>query len=121
MKNQIFNLNKLYNNLNTYIFNFSQVKIGALVTIEYLLSKTKRRKQNFTGICIAKIKSNSIVVRNVRSGIAVEETFKLLSPLLLGVSIIKKPRKLFKSAKLYYLRNKPLKKSTFRRNTFEKV
>lgn len=70
-------------------------------------------KTRFVGICIAKRNrglGSTFILRNVINGFPVEMTFELFSPKLIEIKVLKLERR--RRAKLYYLRDKPLKYST---------
>lgn len=68
----------------------------------------------FAGICIARRKikqlGSTFVLRNVINGIGVEMMYELYSPAIKEMTVLKLERR--RHAKLYYLRDKPLKYST---------
>ena len=67
----------------------------------------------FVGICIARRNKglgSTFILRNVISGIGVEIMYELYSPALKEIKVLKLERR--RRAKLYYLRDKPLKYST---------
>ena len=67
----------------------------------------------FVGICIARRNNglgSTFILRNVINGIGVEMMFELYSPTLHEIKVLKLERR--RRAKLYYLRDKPLKFST---------
>lgn len=67
----------------------------------------------FVGICIARRNNglgSTFTLRNVLNGMGVEMMFELYSPTLREVKVLKLERR--RRAKLYYLRDKPLKFST---------
>lgn len=67
----------------------------------------------FVGICIARRNKglgSTFILRNVISGIGVEMMFELYSPAIKQIEVLKLERR--RRAKLYYLRDKPLKYST---------
>ena len=67
----------------------------------------------FVGICIARRKNgigSTFILRNVINGMGVEMMFELYSPTLREIKVLKLERR--RRAKLYYLRDKPLKFST---------
>lgn len=67
----------------------------------------------FVGICIArrnKGPGSTFILRNVIDGMAVEMMFELYSPMIKEIQVLKLERR--RRAKLYYLREKPLKYST---------
>ncbi|MEA3298165.1 MAG: 50S ribosomal protein L19 [Chloroflexota bacterium] len=72
----------------------------------------KERVQQFRGMVIATKKSvdgGKFTVRRVASGIGVERTFSLQSPLLQGVQILRHGQ--VRRAKLYYMRRLSAKQS----------
>ena len=67
----------------------------------------------FVGICIARRNNglgSTFILRNVINGMGVEMMFELYSPALREIKVLKLERR--RRAKLYYLRDKPLKFST---------
>ena len=67
----------------------------------------------FVGICIARRNKglgSNFILRNVIDGVGVEMMFELYSPALREIKVLKLERR--RRAKLYYLRDKPLKYST---------
>lgn len=68
----------------------------------------------FAGICIARRKikqlASTFILRNVINGVAVEIMYELYSPAMKEIKVLKLERR--RRAKLYYLRDKPLKYST---------
>ena len=67
----------------------------------------------FVGICISKRNNglgSTFILRNVMNGMGVEVMFELYSPALREIKVLKLERR--RRAKLYYLRDKPLKFST---------
>ena len=78
------------------------VKVGVRIT-----EGKKERIQYFEGVCIAKKKRNlnsSFTVRKISSGIGVERTFQLHSPLIKSVELKRKGK--VRQSKLYYLRER---------------
>ena len=70
-------------------------------------------KQCFTGICIAVRKrglGSTVVLRNVVDGVPFERGFPMYSPLIQNAEMLGKRR--VRRAKLYYLRDKPIREST---------
>ena len=71
-------------------------------------------ESTFVGICIARRKikqlASTFILRNVINGIAVEMMYELYSPAMKEIKVLKLERR--KRAKLYYLRDKPLRYST---------
>lgn len=68
----------------------------------------------FLGICIAVRRAgvgSTVVLRNVVDGVPVERGFPIYSPLIRDAEIVGKRK--VRKAKLYYLRDRPLRESTF--------
>ena len=64
----------------------------------------------FVGVCIARRNNglgSTFILRNVMNGMGVEMMFELYSPALREIKVLKLERR--RRAKLYYLRDKPLK------------
>lgn len=87
---------------------------GDVLSVKIINSKTKKRKQNLIGVCIAKKNrgiNSSFTIRTVLNGEGVEHTFPLYSPLVQQVQVLfvknMKTKRLFKKSKLYYLRKYP--------------
>ncbi len=71
----------------------------------------------FVGICIARRNKglgSTFILRNVIQGMAVEMMFELYSPMIKEIQVLKLERR--RRAKLYYLRDKPLKYSSVNEN-----
>lgn len=69
---------------------------------------------HFTGVVMRMRRSglgSTFVLRNVVDGVAVERGWMTYSPLVRNVELLW--RKKVRRAKLYYLRDKPLRESTF--------
>jgi ribosomal protein L19 len=83
---------------------YNKITRGSIVFIKYLLLKEDEIKiSNFIGLMISKKnKSNTIVLKNNIK----KENVKLLvhahSPLILKIKILKKYKKKYRLAKLYY-------------------
>lgn len=88
---------------------------GDLIRVTYVSTlEEKRMPQCFTGICMAVRRSgvgSTIVLRNVVDGVAVERGFAMYSPLIKDAEVVGKKK--VRRAKLYYLREKPPRESTF--------
>ena len=83
---------------------------GDVVKLTLEVPENRRRTQIFTGICIGKKNrgmGSSFTVRSVIGNFAVERTFPLFSPNIKGMEILE--RRKVRRAKLYYLRDKPLR------------
>jgi large subunit ribosomal protein L19 len=66
----------------------------------------KERLQAFEGVCIARRGSGvseTFTVRKVSNGVGVERIFPVHSPMLGGITVVRRGR--VRRAKLYYLRN----------------
>jgi large subunit ribosomal protein L19 len=66
----------------------------------------KERLQAFEGVCIARRGSGvseTFTVRKVSNGVGVERIFPLHSPMIGGITVLRRGR--VRRAKLYYLRN----------------
>jgi large subunit ribosomal protein L19 len=94
------------------------LRSGFVVRVAYLVDGERTKPSYFTGICIA-VKNrglgSSFVLRNVIEGVAVERSWPMYSPLILDAEILDK--KEVRRNKLWYLREKPLRESTFGRAT----
>lgn len=67
----------------------------------------RTRIQNFEGVVIAKRNrglNSSFIVRKISSGVGVERTFQLYSPLIESITVVRRGD--VRRAKLYYLRNR---------------
>jgi len=67
----------------------------------------RTRIQNFEGIVIAKRNrglNSSFIVRKISSGVGVERTFQLYSPLIESITVVRRGD--VRRAKLYYLRER---------------
>ena len=68
---------------------------------------TRKRVQAYEGVVIARRNrglNSSFIVRKISSGVGVERTFQLYSPLIAGIDV--KRRGDVRRAKLYYLRQR---------------
>ena len=91
--------------LKTGLPVFSQ---GDTVLVDYLVKEgTRERSQPFEGVVIG-IKNrglnSSFIVRKISSGIGVERTFQLHSPLIDSITVKRKGN--VRKAKLFYLRDR---------------
>jgi large subunit ribosomal protein L19 len=90
------------------------LRSGDIVRVAYVSDQSKEQCQYFTGLCIA-VKNrgtgSSFVLRNVVDGVAVERSWPTYTPLIREAEII--GRKKVRRNKLWYLRDKPLRDSTF--------
>ena len=88
--------------------NIPQIRPGDTVRVSFKITEgNKTRIQAFEGICIklsnGKSLNGSFTLRKISSGIGVERTFPLHSPLITKLEKIKSRRT--KRAKLYFLRD----------------
>lgn len=92
---------------------------GDVVRVSYLRAPTEAAAADlplahFTGVVMRMRRSglgSTFVLRNVVDGVAVERGWMTYSPLVRNVELLW--RKKVRRAKLYYLRDKPLRESTF--------
>jgi large subunit ribosomal protein L19 len=111
MTNYIENFNKLQleNAIKNAEYKIPQFKSGDTVNVKYKITEgDSTRIQAFNGIVIARSKSNNnfnatFTVRKISSGVGVERKFKLYSPLIAGIEVLKFGA--VRRSKLYYLRN----------------
>ncbi|KAA8494916.1 50S ribosomal protein L19 [Porphyridium purpureum] len=91
------------------------VNAGDVIRLKLRSEKDPDTFKYFTGLVIARRNytglSASIILRNVVDGVAVERKFKMFSPLIVDAELLK--RQWRGQAKLYYLREQPLKESDF--------
>ena len=83
---------------------------GDVVKLTLEVPENRRRTQTFTGICIAKRHrgmGSSFTLRSAMGNLAVERSFPLYSPNIKGFEVLE--RRKVRRAKLYYLRDKPLR------------
>jgi large subunit ribosomal protein L19 len=85
---------------------------GSMVAVNYYIMQSNPKLHRFVGLCIAKSNkgiASSFVLRNVIQDMAVEQRFFTHSPRIHSIELLRLDRA--RRAKLYYLRNKPLKYS----------
>jgi large subunit ribosomal protein L19 len=118
-KEETFNQGQLKKDLDN-------IKPGDTVKVHQKIkdsAKGKERIQIFEGRVIArkhgKGTSSNIIVRRSSSGIGVEKTFPLHSPVVSKIEIIKKGKA--KRAKLYYLRTAKGKRAKLKREEMVKA
>ncbi len=91
---------------------------GSIVSVTKSDPYSPSGESKFAGICISRRKmkqlGSTFILRNVMNGMAVEVMYELYSPALKDIKVLKHERR--RRAKLYYLRHKPLKYSTFDEN-----
>jgi ribosomal protein L19 len=96
-------LNKINKKRKNYLIN-NVIKTGSVLYIKYLLLKEDEIKiSSFIGLCITqKKKSNTLILKNNIK----KENIKLIinthSPLIVSIKVIKRYKKKFRLAKLYY-------------------
>jgi ribosomal protein L19 len=96
-------LNKINKKRKNYLVN-NIIKTGSVLYIKYLLLKEDEIKiSSFIGLCITqKKKSNTLILKNNIK----KENIKLIinthSPLIVSIKVIKRYKKKFRLAKLYY-------------------
>jgi len=96
-------LNKINKKRKNYLIN-NVIKTGSVLYIKYLLLKENEKKiSSFIGLCITqKKKSNTLILKNNIK----KENIKLIinthSPLIVSIKVIKRYKKKFRLAKLYY-------------------
>lgn len=90
------------------------LRSGDVVRVAYVASAAQEKAQYFTGMCIAVKRrglGSSFVLRNVVDGVAVERAWPTYSPLIRDAEVL--GRNKVRRNKLWYLRDKPLRESTF--------
>jgi large subunit ribosomal protein L19 len=83
---------------------------GDVVKLTLEVPENNRRTQTFTGVCIAKKHrglGSSFTLRTAIGNLAVERSFPLFTPNIKAMEILE--RRKVRRAKLYYLREKPLR------------
>lgn len=100
--------------------NIPEIRPGDTVRISFKVTEAgKTRLQIFEGICIAKKHGNSLngsfTLRKISSGIGVERTFPIHSPLIEKIEKIKSRK--VRRAKLYFVRDLVGKKAKKARET----
>ena len=98
--------------------NIADFCAGSLMAVTRADPHSRSGESRFVGICIArrnKRLGSTFVLRNVIAGEGVERTFDLYSPLIKSIEVLKLERR--NRAKLYYLRDKPMKQSLVKEQT----
>ena len=99
--------------------NLPEFRIGDTVVLNVLIQEgNKSRVQAFEGVVIARQgtgREESLTVRKISSGVAVERVFPLHAPAL--DSLVVKKRGKVRRAKLFYLRGKTGKQARIREKT----
>ncbi len=84
-----------------------KIKIGNIINVQiWVIESNKKRLQSFKGIIISKKNkgiNTSFILRKISYGEGVERLFKLYSPIIHKITVIKNSKNIKKS-KLYYLR-----------------
>ena len=83
---------------------------GDVVKLTLEVPENNRRTQTFTGICIAKRHrgmGSSFTLRSAIGNLVVERSFPLFTPNIKAMEVVE--RRKVRRAKLYYLRDKPLR------------
>lgn len=89
--------NKIINQTNKILFvskndnslTFNLIKSGDLVSVRFIrLENDREMEMSFFGVCIRKT-SKAFVLRNLISGVVVEQSFSFFSPLVTSVAIVK--------------------------------
>jgi large subunit ribosomal protein L19 len=87
---------------------------GDVIRVKVEVLENRRRANDFIGICIARVNrgmGSSFTLRSVVANQPIERTFPTYSPTIKEFEIIE--RRKVRRAKLYYLRDKPLRYSRF--------
>ena len=84
-----------------------EFRVGDTVRVDVLIKDgDKQRTQAFEGLVISRKNSGvnaSFTVRKISSGVGVERTFLLNSPLIAGITVVRRGK--VRRAKLNYIRN----------------
>ena len=84
-----------------------EFRVGDTVKVDVIIKEgDKQRVQAFEGLVISRKNSGvneSFTVRKISSGVGVERTFLLNSPLISSINVVRKGK--VRRAKLYYIRN----------------
>lgn len=86
---------------------------GCHLSVTYADRSSPTGISKFVGICISRRNKGlgtTFILRNVIGHVAVERMFELYSPIIRKIEVLRLERR--RRAKLYYLRDKPLKYST---------
>ena len=88
---------------------------GSVLRVTYVRSVSQQdHPVNFVGICISKTNrklGSGFILRNVIDGVPVEVALHSYNPLVKKIEVLRLCRR--RRAKLYYLRNRPNKESSF--------
>ena len=88
--------------------NISPFRVGDVVRLTLEVPENRRRRQIFTGICIARKNrglGSSFMLRTMLGNVAIERLFPLYAPMIKDLTVL--DRKKVRRAKLYYLRDRP--------------
>jgi|JI102314A2RNA_FD_contig_71_2241396_length_774_multi_2_in_0_out_0_1 ribosomal protein L19 len=91
--------------------------VGEIIEVKYQYAGLGLKIRKFVGICICKrnkVLMSTLKLRNVINDKAIEFNFFLESPKILGVKKVEEKKMKVRKSKLYYLREKPLSRSTFK-------
>ncbi|ORZ29839.1 translation protein SH3-like domain-containing protein [Catenaria anguillulae PL171] len=89
--------------------NKNRIRAGAIVQITSLTSMTKGKPVTFAGVVISvrhKGIDTSVTLRNYVLKTGVEQTYKVYSPMITAIKVLK-PNASFNRNKLYFLRENP--------------
>ncbi len=89
------------------IDKFPSFRAGDTISVSFSSESGKQRIRPFSGLCIARfnkgLHSSFLVRSSVAIGMAVEKRFRLYSPHLVKIEVLKRGK--VRRAKLYYIRN----------------
>lgn len=97
--------------------DINKYSVGEIIEVKYQYAGLGLKIRKFIGICIAKrnkVLMSSLKLRNVINDKAIEFNFFLDSPKILEVKRIEEKKIKVRKSKLYYLREKPLSRSTIK-------
>ena len=99
-----------------YKHDFMDFKVGDTISLTYKIKeKEKERLHSISGIVIKKqndMHRRSVTLRRIASGIGMEVTFPLYSPIVEKIVVVQAAKRKPRRAKLYYLRDRVGKKAT---------
>ena len=99
---------------------FPEFKAGDTITVHYKIKEgNKERIQNFQGVVLQRRGSGStetFTVRKITNGVGVERVFPIASPFIEQIDVNK--RGAVRRARIFYLRNVPVKKARIQENRF---
>ncbi|MBI5781142.1 MAG: 50S ribosomal protein L19 [Rhodocyclales bacterium] len=98
-------------------------RAGDTVAVQVKVKEGNReRLQSFEGVVIAKRNrglNSSFIVRKISSGVGVERTFQLYSPLVASIQVVRRGD--VRRAKLYYLRERSGKSARIKEKIVRKT